>query len=81
MSSSSSLKRNADIMQYVHVRIRMHEQGAEPVLHRGLAQARRPPQGMGLQNPAASSGVQTRREPFAALELSEGGDVKRPRRS
>ncbi|KAI0703646.1 hypothetical protein C8T65DRAFT_709200 [Cerioporus squamosus] len=39
----------------------------------GIAQARRPPQGMGLQNPPTSSGAQAKREPFAALELGEEG--------
>ncbi|RDX44368.1 hypothetical protein OH76DRAFT_1096511 [Lentinus brumalis] len=46
----------------------------------GIAQARRPPQGMGLQHPPAGGGAQAKREPFAALELGESGDVKRPRR-
>ncbi|KAI0738915.1 hypothetical protein C8Q80DRAFT_1112166 [Daedaleopsis nitida] len=61
--SLNSLKRNADIMQGINA---------------GLAQARSPQQGMGLQNPAGGAGV--KREPFAALEVGEGGDVKRLRR-
>ncbi|TBU42019.1 hypothetical protein BD309DRAFT_867164 [Dichomitus squalens] len=62
--TSSSLKRTAEIMQ-------------------GIQSARRAQQGMGLQNPAGGSGAQPpggRREPFAALEVGEGGDVKRVRR-
>ena len=49
---------------------------------RGIQSARRAQQGMGLQNPASGSGAQPpggRREPFAALEVGEGGDVKRVR--
>ncbi|KAI0760343.1 hypothetical protein C8Q74DRAFT_1319451 [Fomes fomentarius] len=70
-SSGVGQKRTADIMQGIHA---------------GLAQARRSQQGMGLHNPPTSSGSGSsvsaagRREPFAALELGGGGDVKRPRR-
>lgn len=47
---------------------------------------RRPAQGMGLAPHAGSGGrsaqqaMDPKREPFTALELGEGGDVKRLRR-
>ena len=45
---------------------------------------RRPMQGMGLSNNAGGSGFVrgggVRREPLAALDIGEGGDVKRARR-
>ncbi|KAI1794407.1 hypothetical protein LXA43DRAFT_971277 [Ganoderma leucocontextum] len=68
-STSGNLKRTADIMQ-------------------GLQSARRAQQGMGLQNPPNGSGAPGQqlgngamREPFSPLEVGEGGDVKRVRRS
>ena len=47
------------------------------------AAARRPQQGMGLQNPPPPStggSSVARREPLATLEMGEGGDPKRIRR-
>ncbi|OBZ67897.1 DNA repair and recombination protein rhm52 [Grifola frondosa] len=62
--SGIGLKRSADIMQA-----------------QSTASVRRPAQGMGLAQQTANGGAQqARREPFATLELGEGGDVKRTRR-
>ena len=53
---------------------------------RGIQSARRTQQGMGLQNPPNGTlgqhlGNGTMREPFAPLEVGEGGDGKRVRRA
>jgi hypothetical protein len=78
-TASFSLKRSVDAMKYVHDNQNIWL-GADHLhfLHDSASSTapRRPAQGMGLAQ-QQQQGASVKREPFARLEIGEGGDVKR----